>query len=310
MFRATGSLINEMKHDLAIGGVFIPNYIPYLSLVFISFVLFILSWRKANDKALVPFYFCMVGMVYLFEYVTLVLFKGYVYFPRVFGDNYFDNVLGANISNGFIIPSATIFIAAFDLGFWWIALIAAVFMGIEELFLQLGIYRHFWYKTIYTGLSLPVLFHMGKRIWRIIRFRADKFKSFTVLYFGNISLQGTFMFYLVAIFHLFFFRVNWFDDPSRGHIAFVTLYFFVDSFFYSLAIVLRVRWLWNVLLVGGLACINLLLLKLGVLEISSYWVLCLLTLLQTGELFLLMYMRKLLVNENVNLLNIKQKGKG
>ncbi|WP_156889693.1 hypothetical protein [Paenibacillus harenae] len=288
-----------MKHVSAIGGVYIPNYIPYLLLVIISFVLLILSWRKANHKALVPYFFCTVGIVYFFEYVTLILFKGYVYFPGVFDNSYFDNVLGANVSNGLIVPSAAIFIAAFELGFWWIALIAAVFMGIEELFLHLGIYRHFWYKTIYTGLSLLVLFHMGKWIWRIIRFRTGRFIRFNVLYYGNISVQGTFMFYLVAIFHLFFFRVNWFDDPSRGHIAFITLYFFVDSIFYSLAVILRAHWLWNVLLIGGLACINFLLLKLSVLEISSYWVLGLLTLLQTGELFLLMYMRKLLVNENL-----------
>ncbi|MGM7721486.1 hypothetical protein [Metabacillus sp. Hm71] len=236
-------------------------------------------------------------MIYLFEYAILVLFKSYEYFPGVFKDDYFDNVLGANVSNGFIVPSVTVLIAVFDLGFWWIILITIGFFGIEELFLYLGVYRHFWWKTIYTSICLFIFFYLGKYLWRMLRYHVDRFTlRITVLYFVNITIQGTFMFYLVAIFHLFFFHVNWFDDPSRDHITLVTLYFFIDSIFFSLVVVLRTYWFWHALLIIGLACVNLFLHQLGILKVSGNWVLGLLTAFQLGELFLLMYVRKLLHN--------------
>ncbi|KKI90137.1 hypothetical protein WQ54_23885 [Bacillus sp. SA1-12] len=287
-----------MKTDLAIEGCeIIPNYIPYLVLILISIIIFILSWRKAASKKLIPFYLCMAGFIYLFEYVILVLFKSYEYFTGVFKDDYFDNVLGANISNGFIVPSVTVLIAVFNLEFWWIFLIIIGFLGIEELFLYLGVYRHFWWRTFYTGVSLFIHFYLGKYLWCMIRYHVNRFTlRITVLYFANIAIQGTFMFYLVALFHLFLFHVNWFNDPSRDHITFVTLYFFIDSIFFSIVVVLRAYWFWHALLIIGLACINVLLHQVGILEISSNWVLCLLTVFQICELFLLMLMYRLLHN--------------
>ncbi|UFT98070.1 hypothetical protein KO561_12745 [Radiobacillus kanasensis] len=246
---------------------------------------------------MVPFYLCIAGLIYLFEYVLLVLFESYEYFPGVFRDDYFNNILGANISNGFIVPSVTVFISVYNLGFWWIILIIIGFVGIEELFMYLGVYHHNWWKTVYTSGGLLLIFFLGKYIWRLIRYHSNQFTlRVAVLYFVNVVTQGTFMFYLVAIFHLFLFQVSWFDDPSRGHIAFVTLYFFIDSVFYSLMVVSKIKWFYQALFIIGLTCVNVLLQQIGILKVSGNWVIALITFLQLGELFLLINLRNLLFN--------------
>ncbi|WP_449536494.1 hypothetical protein [Ferdinandcohnia sp. Marseille-Q9671] len=277
---------------------FISNFLPFLILILLTIILFTVSWRKARSKKLIPFYLCIAGLIFLFEYVIFVLFKSYEYYPGIFNDSYFDNILGSNISNGFIVPAATIFIAVFNLGFWWILLIILGFAGIEELFLQLTIYRHFWWQTPYTSVGLLINFYLGKWIWRWICYHIDQYKlRIFLLYFVNVALQGTIMFYLVVLTHLFFYHVNWFDNLSRGHIAFITLYFFIDSIFFSLLVVFKSNWLWKGLLIISLTCINLILHSFGILVVSSHWVLALVTLVQIGELFLLMYMQKLLLSD-------------
>ncbi|HLU22600.1 MAG TPA: hypothetical protein VKZ77_08945 [Bacillaceae bacterium] len=220
----------------------IPNFLPFLALVVISIIIFIISWVKASNKRVVPFFLCIIGLIFLFEYVILVIFKSYEYYPEIFSNNYFDNILGANISNGFIVPSVAVLIAVFNLGFWWIIFIILGFACIEELFLHLDIYQHFWWKTIYTSIGMLINFYLGKWIWRLIQNHLDWFQlRFSILYFTNVAIQGTLTFYLAALFELFIFNVNWFEDPIRGHFAFITLYFFIDSIIYSLLVVKRVH---------------------------------------------------------------------
>ncbi len=274
----------------------IPNFLPFLALVVISIIIFIISWVKASNKRVVPFFLCIIGLIFFVEYLILVIFKSYEYYPKVFNNAYFDNILGANISNGFIVPSVTLLIAVFNLGFWWIIFIILGFVGIEVLFLHLDIYEHFWWKTIYTSIGLLINFNLGKWIWRLIQNHLDWFQlRFSILYFTNVAIQSTLTFYLAALFELFIFNVNWFQDPIRGHFAFITLYFFIDSVIYSLFVVKRVHWFWQALFIFSLFCINYWFYNIGILKLSNSWVLGLIFGIQVIELFILKYMNKLLL---------------
>ena len=256
-------------------------------------VLFVVSWRKAANKKIFIFYLCMAGFVYYFEFLVLVVLKCYEYILGVFKDPYLDNILGANVSDGFIVPITTVFIAVFDLGIVWIAFIVLCFLGIEELFLYLQVYKHYWWKTIYTGLGLFIQFGLGKWIWQYIQFHSKRFiVSFGVLYFANITIQATFLYYSSAIFNIIYYRVSWFDEPTRGHIAFEALFAFVVSIFF--ASVVKAHYLWKFLLIVCIAGLNVILTKNGILEIPGYWVIALLSMVQVGYLFILKYFANIL----------------
>ena len=272
-----------------------PNFFPYLVLILISVLLFLASWKKAANKKLIIFYLSTAGIVYQFEFVVLVLLKCYVYEPGVFKDPYIDNIFGANISDGFIVPSAAVFIAIYNLGIGWIAVIVLSFMGIEELFLYLHVYKHFWWKTIYTGLGLSIQFALGKWAWYKICFETKRFiVLFGSIYFSSITIQASLMYYLSAAFDAVFFKVNWFNEPTRGNIAFEALFAFVNSIFFTLVVVKKARWFWKTILIVVGACLNVLLHKCGILVVQGYWTIALLSLIQVGYLFILRYLREIL----------------
>ncbi|MEO2076960.1 MAG: hypothetical protein ABGX20_16445 [Bacillus sp. (in: firmicutes)] len=272
-----------------------PNYFFYLVLILISIMLFIFSWKKAENKKMIIFYLCMAGSIYYFEFLILVVFKGYEYIPGVFKEPYFDNIFGANVSDGFIVPLATVFIAIFDLGIGWIAMIVLIFLGIEELFLFLKVYKQFWWKTLYTALSLPIQFALGKWVWYLIRFHSKRFiVRLGTLYFANITIQATFLYYFSAVFEVIYYKVNWFEEQTRGHIAFAAMFAFIASLFFSLVVVTKAGRVWKTILIICSAALNVMLYKMDILQAPGYWPIAILTIAQTCYLFILKYLQEIL----------------
>ena len=270
-----------------------PNYIPYLALILLSVLFFIFSWLKAKSKNLIVLYLTTAGLIYLFEYVVLVLFKAYEYTPGIFKDQYFDNIFGANVSDGFILPSLVCFCAIYGLSFWWVIVIILGFCGIESIFLHLHVYRHIWWKTIYTGLSLPIVFFLGRRLWHLICYNSQRLLlRAVILYFTVVSIKGTIIFYYAASFHLLIYHVGWYNDQSRDHIAFVTLWIFIKALFYVLVILFSKQWIWKVLLIMGDFSSYLILYHLKILEVLGIWVIPLLTVTEIVLLLILLNFNK------------------
>ncbi|MEH7298925.1 hypothetical protein [Neobacillus drentensis] len=93
---------------------------------------------------------------------------------------------------------------------------------------------------------------------------------------------------------MIYYRVNWFDEPTRGHIAFAAMFAFVASIFFALLVVSKASRLWKMLLIVCGAALNVMLYKWDILYVSGYWVLGILTLAQTSYLFILIYFQKVL----------------
>lgn len=94
------------------------------------------------------------GFAYLFEYVVVVLFRGYEYRPKFLKNKELDNIVGSVWSQLFYVPVAALFITAFKFG-WKMKLFYSLFFAmIEKFFIQLGIFRNFWWKTRYTFVMI------------------------------------------------------------------------------------------------------------------------------------------------------------
>ncbi|MFD1953036.1 hypothetical protein ACFSL6_02295 [Paenibacillus thailandensis] len=264
-------------------------------LIAASIVLIAFSWRKCNNAKLIPFYICISGLIYIFELVSFVILDSYRYMPGIFKDLFYDSAIGAVVSNGFIVPSACVFIAVYNLSFLWILLISAGFMGVEQLFLHLDIFEHHWWKTIYTGIGLIVLFLIGKRLWRKMN-EADLPYYFRLiaLYIINVSLQGSVQFFYIVLFHQVEYRPGWFEDPSRDNISFATIIVHMDSVLFAIAISLRAHWLWKAVILAGIGGGLLWLIQLDVLITSGIWPVFILFLLQIALLQLLSRLNRIL----------------
>ncbi|WP_091183804.1 hypothetical protein [Paenibacillus catalpae] len=236
---------------------------------------------KTRNPKIIPFYIAVAGAVYIFELIIFIILDSYVYMPGVLEDPYYDSAIGAIVSNGLIVPSTCTLIAVYGIRFWWILLIAAGFMGVEQTFISLGIFEHHWWKIIYTGIGLTVLFSMGKRFWNMLCHANHSYLfQLIVLYIINVSLQGSILSFYMIFFQQIEYRPGWFENPSRDNLAFATLFVHIDSVLFALLISLRGNWLWKTLLVGILGCIYLWLIWQRLLFTTGIWPVILLILFQ------------------------------
>ncbi|WJH36106.1 hypothetical protein N6H14_09605 [Paenibacillus sp. CC-CFT747] len=211
-------------------------------------------------------------------------------------DPWFDGVLGGIASDGFIVPAAGVFLTVYRIGWPGMAAAALAFMGIEILFLSLGVYADNWWNVLYTGLSLPVFFLIARWIWRLIRCRMDRaLPRFLILYFVNLTLQFSLVFLYSALLGALHYRLPWFADVSRGHVVFLNLCVLSDSLLFAGAAAAGVRRAGLLAITGILLAVNLLLFRYGLIRSPHVLNLLGLTLVQAASLFLLTAFRRLLI---------------
>ncbi|CAM3091140.1 hypothetical protein PALU110988_00505 [Paenibacillus lupini] len=273
--------IGKISLNLALGVDLIPSFVPYLLLIIASIVFFLFSWVKARSSMIIPYYICIAGTIYIFELIIFIIFNSYTYHPGLLKDPFYDSALGAIVSNGFIVPSTCTLVAVYGISFGWILILAAGFMGIELTFIHLGIFEHHWWKVIYTGIGIILLFSIGKWLWhKLSPSKLPYLFRLILLYTINVSLQGSVIAIYLIFFHQIVFQPGWFEDPSRDNIAFATLIVHIDSVFFALLVSLRGNWIWKMILIGLLGCGYLWLIRQDILYASSMWSVILLILLQ------------------------------
>lgn len=243
----------------------------YSVLSLISMIFFVYSLWKKQDKKIIALYTFSAGIIYIFEYIVLVLFKSYMYRPGILSNTYYDNILGSIPSNAFSVPMIGVFVTVFQLSWLWKVLAVVLFCLIEELFLFLKIYEHFWWQTPFTAAGIGLFMFIINKWYTYLQVKITEPVRFITLYLTNILLKATLVFILVAFFRLFHYEIGWFEDKARDHLAFSTLYISILAIFFTSLVFSRVRRKW--LMAGILLTVMMdwFLLKNGILIISSYW---------------------------------------
>jgi len=149
----------------------VPAAYWYYGLVAISLGLLCLALRHRGDWKLLVLHLSVFSIIHPLEIIIMTT-NGYRYLPGVLAfPAYADDFLGAYVSDLFIVPASVIIICAFSLSWPAILGIAAVFTGVDWLFTVLGIYRHVWWKSVYTGIGLLILYAISRRLWANLQAR-------------------------------------------------------------------------------------------------------------------------------------------
>ncbi len=107
-------------------------------------------------------------VIVIFEQVVYLLTRGYDYYPKFLPTMpLYDNLLGKMCSQ-LSVSATALLIAVFNLKFRWILILAGTYGIIEELFLALGIYKHHWYHTWITPVSLVAYFWLAKKYYALL----------------------------------------------------------------------------------------------------------------------------------------------
>ncbi|KRE99401.1 hypothetical protein ASG89_27975 [Paenibacillus sp. Soil766] len=210
------------------------NFVPYLILVAISMSSFVILLFQKRSTWPLFLLLAYSGMIYLFEFFIFVCFNSYRYIPQVVSIPYYDNAVGAIISNLLSVPVAATYITVYRLSWIWIICLAFLFGGIELLFLRLGVYEQSWWRTIYTIVALLFFFLLARK-WPSWLSRGKRvFKLVTLAMFAW-SIVATLVF-LFALSGIRIFHIGLFQDPYHDDIFVSAIYCFIIAIILTIGV--------------------------------------------------------------------------
>jgi hypothetical protein len=162
----------------------------YGGLVVVSlFMLLVALWYKKDYKLLV-LHLAVAGIIHPFE-VFAINFNAYRYMPGIM-PGIGDNILGAYASDLFIVPATAVVISAFSLSWRYRILFAAAFTFIDWYFTVIGIYEHYWWKSIYTGIGIIILYAISNWLWQGLQSTSPPLSfRLLVIYLSYASLHSS-----------------------------------------------------------------------------------------------------------------------
>lgn len=101
------------------------------------------------------------------------------------------------------------------------------------------------------------------------------------LYFISAVIIDTFTF-IMLISGAFHYQLGWFQDASRDHVIFTTVYVHIISLLFVLLLYRFDAWYWRVVAIAWVYGANYLLWKNGILYLSPHWSLVTITIYNCG----------------------------
>ncbi|MFP7299424.1 hypothetical protein [Neobacillus niacini] len=216
------------------------NKVPFIILFLIHTILLGSAFYKYKKKKhLFTLLMANIGLAYLLEFFVLNLFKAYKYKPRVLKNNFFDNIFGAILSQAIFVPFTAVFITAFKLGGGWKVLGGVYFTLVEILFLRLKVYKHYWWKTVYTLVLIPIYFYISD-LWNFFLSKRNHLIRFISLFLMIMVTEANLLF-LFASSRKIRFGFGRYHSWTE-HFIVVPIYAISISFFSTLSFLKENNW--------------------------------------------------------------------
>ena len=145
--------------------------------------------KSDRRKLMLGLFLTVSGILFMIEIQVLAVFQAYDYFPMiaVHISRVDDSIIG-NVFSQFSIAATALLVSFLKLKKYWYLICALIYGGIEELFLQLGIYRHYWYRTWMTVVGFTVLLFLLNRIYQKALGRPGRFFLYGCSFFAAYTL--------------------------------------------------------------------------------------------------------------------------
>ena len=146
------------------------NKYPYVILGFIHLIMLFYTLYKSRDKKRhIVLLMNYIGFSYIFEYIVVALFNGYVYKPKFLRNKVLDNYFGVIFSQFFYVPITALFITVFQLGWKSKVIFSLYLILIERVFIYLRVYKNHWWKTTYTFILILVSFFLNDKWLKLLK---------------------------------------------------------------------------------------------------------------------------------------------
>lgn len=246
------------------------NSIPYFFLIAFFIPLLIWTIVKKREPGLILVFFTYVGMGFVVEFIIMVLFDSYEYKPNLLEVPYYDNVMGAVVSDIISVPVISLVVATYRLRFWWIVLFAAGFGLIEKVFRITGVYETNWWRISYTVGGFVLVFWFTRWWLQYNQKSYHPFFHFVSLYFSSFALICTALF-VTQVLDLQLDHLGLFADPYRDSICTATLYAAAKAMVFALVLFYYPKqWGWYVVVVFYSLALHLVLIQANIVKIMIH----------------------------------------
>lgn len=220
-------------------GTFWTNTIWYLALFATSVLADAIVYAKAENKRFnAAFHLAVLGLILIIEQVILVFLNAYDYYPKIYWEQHIENIFG-NMASQIAISCTAMLIVVLDLSWVGCILFAIAFFMIETLFVSLGIYRQYWYKTWFTPIALVPLFWLAKQWFRKLSARETGSLRNITVYLGAAAAFGLLASFPLLLTGMQLLSGGIFPETIHDHKA--------TNFFYilTLAAIVQVLYKWK-----------------------------------------------------------------
>ncbi|MBM7586589.1 hypothetical protein JOC86_003141 [Bacillus pakistanensis] len=225
------------------------NWIPFLLISVVSIFVLMYTGYKIKQPLVIFFWLFISGVSYFFEFIIFIILDSYTYEPLILRNSYNDNVLGSVSSQLLAVPVAITFATFLTSKKRWIFAFVGIFAIIEEIFLKIGVYDHYWWKSYYTSFFLTIAFFLARYWYSYLQKKEHMWHYLITLFFALSTIVLTSTWALSSLIGIYKIHLGWFDNEIKDITSGNILYFWLATYFYSLVIFYKNRD-WKYLLAG------------------------------------------------------------
>jgi hypothetical protein len=232
-------------------------------------MVFVLIKTKTR-KFTIAFTLATLGFIYLGEALLVISFRAYTYYPAIVNDLFQDAVFG-NMFSQVSLSTTLALIIVYNLSYKWYFFFSFIYYLIDILFVKLGIYKHFWYRSIYTFIGLVILFWFVKMCYNKVITSTKYIAHYIPLFLGAFAISGNTLVLPFKLMGIQIFRADFYEDFSKDHTTAVIIYGF---FLINILINLyrwKLHWAWKGVVFTILFIIQYILYKSGVIYYTKGW---------------------------------------
>lgn len=232
---------------------FWSNTIWFILLGISTVIEFIFIFAKAeNRKTALALFFTLSGITFAYEAVICCFLKAYSYFPMILPKLPLDDQLAGNIFSQFSVAATAVLVEVLNLKYYWVLIIAGIYALIEELFINIGVYKHNWYSTWMTFIGFILLSGLTSKIYTNTFKGTSRTLHYICIFFGLYTLHMITVLWAFKLIGIISFNTKIFPDDLSSYALLALSNLFLLIIICMVVYFSKLKWLWKSLLVLAL----------------------------------------------------------
>jgi hypothetical protein len=149
---------------------------------------------------------------------VMLVFQAYIYHPMLVPDEFFDAVLG-NVFSQVSVSSSAVLICVLGLSNWWLGGFSVAYFLTDLLYSHLGVYQHFWYRSVYTLAGFFIYGLIVKRWYKKFFGGPSKRLYVSTQFLSVWAVSGNVFGTFFRLIDLRVFQSGLYENVSRDHTA-------------------------------------------------------------------------------------------